>query len=106
MLAALEAAPEDEISQDVKDRLGKMAQALAIDDAPDDDPSEDKSHTQDPPLNLALRRELFELQTDDIARKAPPPAPVVEPVDLPPDRELRRQVYDLMLETVSGEETV
>ena len=43
VLAALEDASEDEISQDVKDRLGKMAKALAIEDVADEDPSADKS---------------------------------------------------------------
>ena len=91
------------VSQDVKDRLAKTAKALAIEDVADEDPSEDKSQTQDPPPNHDEQRRLYQLATEGIV-VAPPPAKAVEPTEIPPVEQLRRQFYDLMLETLIGEE--
>ena len=103
VLTALESAPEDEISQDVKDRLGKMAQALAIEDVADEDSSGDKSQTQDPPPNHEDHRRLYEMATEGLVT-APPPSKAAEPVEGPPPGELRHQVERVLLESLIGEE--
>lgn len=102
ILAALKAAP-DEISQDVKDRLAETAQAIGIEDASGEEPETAKPEAQDP-LSKGHDRLAFELATAGIDMAQPPPEVKEEPPEQPSLAELRRQSYDLMLETLIGSE--
>ena len=102
--ALLRGIPRSDLDQDVKDRLTRKAQAMAIEDAPDEDPVRGKSRAQDPPPNHDEQRRLYEMATEGIAAAPPTPAKAVEPPEIPPRGELHRRYYDLMLETSLGSE--
>lgn len=107
---ALARIPQSNLSQSVKDRLTSKAQSILdkekrIEDASGEEPARVKPEAQGP-LSKGHDRLAFELATADIDMShAPPKVEKSEPEDDQPSlAELRRQQYDLMLETLIGSE--
>lgn len=106
---ALDCIPHCALPTDVKETLTAEAQQIlddatkAIEDASGEEPDGAKPEAQDP-LSKGHDRLAFELATAGIDMAQPPPEVKEEPPEQPSLAELRRQSYDLMLETLIGSE--
>jgi HK97 family phage prohead protease len=106
---ALARIPQSNLPDDVKNRIRRTAERMlentrsAIEDAPDEEPSEAKSQAQDP-LSHGHDRLAYQLATEGIDMAEPPQVKDEPSPELPSLAVLERQYHDLMLETLIGSE--